>query len=705
MEDRTRELLSTLDAFKLQQEFFYTVNLEPGRVSSARIVLQNHELNITFVDDWYKRFGETDTEVQRFLSKLNIAPEDAVKKIIRDFFLHEIGHRSSRRFSGCPETAQNNSKCFLEPVYDVLKIENKKQLAYFANCVTDIINNAILYEVTSFAGWFLFYKEQSTLCGGKFSKLYEALVRLNLVFCGNKAAYRLLRPHFTYDKELNQAIKNFLERTGISRMRAEYASGAKPVVARDKDAIRKFMMDKDNWALIAKVYAEEFGKFFDKDQLPKERLMGAGGACSGSGDSDSENSDRKDDSQHKEDSDKEQGKTSGDDESEDENDKSEDKNDSGNDSKDGENQEDSDKEQGKTSGDDESKDENDSGGDDEDSEEDMDSDDGAGGSSDSEDDDLPNELKQEFGNTFGNEDGFGSELNNSDILKRIIRTRAGLGPGWVQNFEYLVGLYEMLALDKVLELSIPPVEAKSFPLIGMGQKRFDPESDPISSIRGIHYDFDTKQIEFTVQPWKLPVVARVLPELSILDIVVSFMDTSSSMLGCMPENKKSNGAVVNPKAPAHSQWRFNSKYHVCLLFYFMLVKRLSDLHIYDSDAYFVNFSNNTQVSRGLRRSLIEALCPQFGGTTLIVEKVKILFNRFNQLIVMISDGEIGNWKETAKLIQASSKFNLFVHVQIGSPSDFSKWLQKHGFEVVMITSEDSLYNLAIDLTEKYTRIR
>ncbi len=280
---QTKAIAEMLEQKRKKQRFFKQITLDNETDECmAWINLENYELHISYPEDWAERY--LDKEAERYLKKKSIKKEKALEAIVSDMLTHEVGHRGIRGNKGCPETAQNTSEKFLDPMYEATKIENKEQLQYLANSLMDIINNTLIKKTgpktgeTSLTGLYLFFKEQQKICeaqGSKFTKLYEAHTRLHLRLNGDDHDKELLKRAFTYDPEVNKAIQNFLQRTGISKMKAKTQDGA---TMRDKEQIKSYLENDSNWEDISRIYAEEFSKFLEEQ--PKERLFSAGGNSS-----------------------------------------------------------------------------------------------------------------------------------------------------------------------------------------------------------------------------------------------------------------------------------------------------------------------------------------------------------------------------------------------------------------------------------------
>ncbi|RME54103.1 hypothetical protein D6777_04790 [Candidatus Woesearchaeota archaeon] len=630
------KLDEVIERIRREQHFFKKIDLREGDISSGQINLENHELILNYNPDWLKE--NSSPQLSSFLSKMNIDDEKILEVLVRDVFYHEIGHRGSRKEKGCPGNVQVLAKSFLDPLYKSTGIEDKASLAYLANSLTDLIDNTILRKVdddtglSTMNGFYLFLYEQSKLAG-KFNKIYEAYARLSLYLFGTKPAKELIKPALTYDPEVNTAITNFLERTGISSMTTIVQQGSKTVKVKDVERIREYLKDENNWEDIARIYGEEIGKLFDKD-MNQQNLFGSGSSDSDSSDSGDNGS--------------------------------------------------------------ESSDSGSSGSDD-------------NGSAQGEDlDEILNKIfgKPQSGsdNNFEYRDGFSDELNRKDTKRDIIRSyfggsEAGTMPGWMENFEYLENLYELLASDKVFELVMPPTEAKTFPIINIGEKSFDYEENSVSDIVGV--GFNGSSLDLLVARYKYEISVKATDGYDDKpDFAFCMLDTSGSMLEPMPEGPPL-GDVVNPKGTV--QWRYNSRYHVALIGYFIIEQRFKDLGIAGSDLAFANFSESTLCAEGYQDSRRLALSPQRGGTFINLELIEEYVERTNSIILTISDGDIANADIVAQKLLEVNENNYCIHIQIGEPTQFSEYIRQGGVIVKYIKKEDDFYDFLIDITDRFYR--
>ena len=111
-----------------------------------------------------------------------------------------------------------------------------------------------------------------------------------------------------------------------------------------------------------------------------------------------------------------------------------------------------------------------------------------------------------------------------------------------------------------------------------------------------------------------------------------------------------------------------------------------------------NFSSETHTKSGLMEAKKLALQPQFGNTTLDLEKVRNMFKNHGMLVFTITDGEISNWQSIKEEFIKLAKQHHYFHLQIGNANQTTKYLEKAGLKVEYITNAKDLATKVIDLT-------
>ena len=213
----------------------------------------------------------TDRRVQFYcrLKKLQSAAEAECA----DVLVHECGHRKLPNGIGCPGDLDTQVKCFLEPIAQELQRQKKQPHAqlqkgtlveYFANLVTDFINNTNCKSITDMAGQVLFWYEQGINARNeKYTKLYEAFVRLNLYAWGDRWDNAFLRRFFTNDSKVEQALAGIISELDLKNSESH-----------------GFLTDKNNWENVATVIAKYLIPLYE-EQEPLFALFGSGDGVAG----------------------------------------------------------------------------------------------------------------------------------------------------------------------------------------------------------------------------------------------------------------------------------------------------------------------------------------------------------------------------------------------------------------------------------------
>lgn len=208
--------------------------------------------------------------------------------VLKDIPDHEMDHHSFIReilgrriqFYGCPRTADLSRKLIFEQMYKVLKRKgySRSDVAYLENCFTDTLLHADLSRAKSLDGIVGFFEDVAQTSEEGFGDFYEAHVKLNLFFFGNKHQRRRLQKHFKHSDKVKKALQGFLEKSGLHDIQQEIntyerrkekitdsGKGSeiierknKVLKVRDRNRMRDFLMDEKNWPKLAEIYAKEF---------------------------------------------------------------------------------------------------------------------------------------------------------------------------------------------------------------------------------------------------------------------------------------------------------------------------------------------------------------------------------------------------------------------------------------------------------------
>jgi hypothetical protein len=208
--------------------------------------------------------------------------------IVRDVSRHEINHHRYKGFNGCPRNLDNAVELIFEPIYNTISNQGYSQqdASYMENTLEDTILHTDLSRGNSLEGIAAFFDNVGTH-SQKFTKFYEAHVKLNMMLMGSKKQRRSMGKFYTHQEEITEVLKSFLERTGLSGLTQEVGHtlekrdgklvkiGGKTV--KDRQKIRDFLNDENNWPEIARIYAEEFSKLLEPNYaMPIFNHSGAG---------------------------------------------------------------------------------------------------------------------------------------------------------------------------------------------------------------------------------------------------------------------------------------------------------------------------------------------------------------------------------------------------------------------------------------------
>ncbi len=192
--------------------------------------------------------------------------------VVRDVTRHEINHHQYEGFNGCPRTPDNHFDKFIDPISRVLIPEGytEEDVHYVANALEDTILHKDLNKSCSLEGIKMFFRDVGESNKSEFTEFYEAHVKLNMFLWGSKKQKKEIGHLYKHYDEVKEALTKFLERTGISRIRDENGYY-------DKEKIREYLIDENNWKEIARIYAEEFKRLLKPGYaMPLINHCGAG---------------------------------------------------------------------------------------------------------------------------------------------------------------------------------------------------------------------------------------------------------------------------------------------------------------------------------------------------------------------------------------------------------------------------------------------
>ncbi len=196
----------------------------------------------------------------------------------QDILDHEMGHRENpvgTRF-GCPYTVEMHD-AIKESINNALTEKGKSGLEDFVtNAFEDVLDNINCRKRTKFSGQTLFWNNQGLVNSenGKYSKFYEAFVKINLSLGGNVEDHGLLKRFYTSNGKIKNAMKSFL-----NDMKSHL--GTENIIKlHEKPEFRELFnynleRREELWTALAHSFAYNTADLLD--QKPKEKMFGAGG--------------------------------------------------------------------------------------------------------------------------------------------------------------------------------------------------------------------------------------------------------------------------------------------------------------------------------------------------------------------------------------------------------------------------------------------
>jgi len=194
----------------------------------------------------------------------------AVVTMARDVARHEQNHKRYNGLNGCPRNVDYHTDKFIEPIAKVLTAKGfgKTDVKYLSNTLEDSILHADLSSCFVLDGISEYFTDVGrNMPDQKFTPFYDAHVKLNMFLWGNNKEKEQQRPYSVREKEkqkkVAEVIQNFIRRTGIGDLEQEVEINGKTVKVKDKNQIRSFLNNEENWENISKIYAEEFSKLME----------------------------------------------------------------------------------------------------------------------------------------------------------------------------------------------------------------------------------------------------------------------------------------------------------------------------------------------------------------------------------------------------------------------------------------------------------
>lgn len=288
------------------------------------------------------------------------------------------------------------------------------------------------------------------------------------------------------------------------------------------------------------------------------------------------------------------------------------------------------------------------------------------------------------------------EQYSEEGQKTIIKHKFEEGEDRPQNKsreETLKMLYETLA-DHISIRVKAKTKGLSLPIIHYNYHPFDEEVDDPRGIDLNRIIFDESGLTFAVPRDKIDYKIPLSDKLEKFPDLIFGIDESGSMMGELePSNK-------------FLEWGRKSKFHYALCGFFGILKyleleRIAPLLHYEA----ITFSDNTLTSGRRDYGEIDKVKkfvvkkPQCGWTNLEINVLKKAVGERENLIIMLSDGEIQNWGKIKDEFRKIIDRNLFSFIEIGGMHATGSDLRKWGKKVYPVENKKDLVRLQIEIAK------
>jgi len=548
---------------------------------------------------------------------------------------HEVGH-----WKTCPYDIFKHEH-ILDVVTKTLQKSRKEgSAAYIANAFEDLVDNAARAASGDYDGCTVLYYDQ----GRNITPFYKEFVRLNVLTWGGKRERELFRQLYGENADAWEGTGRGIVRKIMSDMG----------LGEDLKKNAEILSQPENWEKFAEAFTSSFASTIsDEDKAPEDNEP-----QDGQGQGQNQQGQGQGSGQQK----KDKGEGSGQDDDDNKSDK-----------KDGEG----------------------------DGEGDQQGQNQQGGSGNEQ------SKKRRKGRPTGfGKNPFDDKLKDPEELKKIVRARLEAGgnkagraqqPSWMDPLLFMDLLYESASPEIVIKAQADR-KGQSLPLVPYGREPYDPESHSIRQVRfnrllpsiggriGGILDFAAFR---HYEPIELPFTDSLMKGFPDICFII---DTSGSM---------QEGGTDKMFG-----WGDGSKYHYALLGIYGVIKCLRARAIAPYIQYnSINFSNETRASGWKPYDMLfevkkNFLSPQMGGTEIRMDTIrKELLNRPKKaVIIMLSDGEIGNWGSISGDFIGVIRQHMPVFIQTCGTNQTTQDMQRAGIPVFKVSADNDLATLMIDLT-------
>jgi len=268
----------------------------------------------------------------------------------------------------------------------------------------------------------------------------------------------------------------------------------------------------------------------------------------------------------------------------------------------------------------------------------------------------------------------------------------------ITSYEQLDALYKRLAKPLAVRVEAMSKET-GLNIAPLTHRPFDPEHDDPTKLKLSKLYVTDEGLRFAHPNQPLTITAKSkFQRRSFPDFKMIVLDNSGSMKQAIDDSENVGNKSFIP-------WGDNSKYHFALLGFYGIENFLQNQGIAQYIEHGLSaFSSTTRFKQSGFSGIDEvrklALAPEFENTYIDAKTLEEALAGRESFVLSLSDGEVENWEsEKATFIDLAKK-NHYAHIQIGSPSQFSRDLESLGIPVFSVNSGEDLSTLMVNITKK-----
>jgi hypothetical protein len=266
------------------------------------------------------------------------------------------------------------------------------------------------------------------------------------------------------------------------------------------------------------------------------------------------------------------------------------------------------------------------------------------------------------------------------------------------SYDQLDSLYRRLAKPLIVRVEAMSKEM-GLTIAPLTTRPFDEEKDDPAKLKLSKLFVTEDGLKLAYPSTPLTITSRSkFQRRSFPDFKMVVLDNSGSMRQALDGSDNIGNTSFIP-------WGDKSKYHFALLGFYGIENFLQQQGIAQYIEHGLSaFSSTTRFKQAGFSGIDEvrklALAPEFGNTNIDATTLEQALAGRESFVLSLSDGEVGNWEQQKATFVDLAKKTHYAHIQIGSPTKFSKDLESLEIPVFPVNSGDDLSKLMVNITKK-----